>query len=226
MVLGGATWSSTVAAIRTGAARSPAAHPPERSMPPSRPSSSPSPMDERPTGPGAETTRTRATPICAAEARCDWSMAAESAAPPTERDAGSEAIHIFRTELILDNTGTQNLGRPRQRPGRQSSLRETSRCWATTQRRQQRNAGCDQRRRPPVPPEENGVTHPPRAATLKVVKGAGGTATLTIASLTRTTAAGASLDFAGDGEVIITAAPMLPTASSAAGPPRAPNGRP
>lgn len=123
-----------------------------------------------------------------------------------ESDVGDEAIHIFRTELILDNTGTQNLA-DRVRDAAAIQLAGGITLLGAADANSSETLGAINVSAPPLPPEENGVTHPAGAATLTVVNGAGHTATLTLASLARTTAAGASLDFAGDGDVVITAAP-------------------
>ena len=125
-------------------------------------------------------------------------------------DTGTAAITIMRTELILDNTGTaDNDDRLRNAAAINllGGLTLLGRAGTATTE----TVGAITMETAPAIALAT-LAQPPRPATIKVVNGAGGTAALTIASLTRGTTAGVAVDFAGDGMVTITT-PLATTAA-------------
>jgi len=123
-------------------------------------------------------------------------------------DAGSTAITIMRTELILDNTGTAN-DNDRVRNAAAINLLGGLTLLGRDGTATTETVGAIRMETAPIIGFQTAIVQPPRAATIKVVNGVGGTAVLTMTSLTRDVTVGSNIDFAGDGTVIITTAPTL-----------------
>jgi autotransporter-associated beta strand protein len=122
-------------------------------------------------------------------------------------DADTTAITIMRTELILDNTGTAN-NIDRLRNAAEINLQGGLTLLGRDGTASTETVGAINMQTAAAIGVAN-FLQPPRGATVKVVNGAGGTATLTMASLARSITRGSNIDFAGDGTVVITTAPAL-----------------
>ncbi len=124
-------------------------------------------------------------------------------------DFDNYGIIVYQSELRLDNTGTANNNdrvndlADIKLAGKISLLGRAS--TSTTETLGKVTIGA-----PPGVPEQGVVTVLSSGqATINVVNGAGGTATLTMRSLSRGPFRGTTLNFTGDGTVNITIAPTL-----------------